>query len=105
MTTDGARLRPATNDRAYRWGMVALRNYLSGLGIDFDDDHFLERYEALARRPGWINLDSPHDRLYYYSAPQRDLVRARLINAPANEVQRLRRIEAQFQRRTSRQTG
>jgi hypothetical protein len=64
----GPNARPPHSDTiAYRWAMVALRNYLRSVGIDYDREDFFEAYRRLGERPGPLNANGPSDNIYYYS--------------------------------------
>lgn len=93
ITSDQELRPPDAEQRAYRWAMTALRNYLGGLGIDLDDQDFIEQYRRLGAQPGYINLNGPSDRLYYYSTVQRQLVRQQLVTPTESDRAKLEIID------------
>ena len=81
-----------SDEDAYRWAMIALRNYLRSVGIDYDREDFFEAYRRLGEQPGPVNANGPSDRIYYHSDVPLKLIEEDRIKPSAADARRLETI-------------
>jgi hypothetical protein len=90
--SEGAAPARQRHERSYRWGMTALRNYLSSFNIDLNDPRFFNKYHELSRRSGPVNAAGFSDNIYYYSDVPIELMETGYVAPSASERRALKII-------------